>query len=273
MDYRVQRLVNDQEAGAYRYVVAGVGDVNGDGFTDVLIGEPIATIPGQKNGLVRLYFGGPQGLQPDMPNALQTINSPDDASSYFGGTVYGAGDVNGDGFADVVITSFGIQGATSRMRVYMGGTNGLQAPVMIDGTPGTSFFRPVGTGDINGDGYSDVFVGENTTVRNYRLGPTLRMYFGGPNGLQHVSDGMAAMFVGAGALDECFGCAVASGGDVDGDGYGEMIVSDGGATVNGYENVGQVFVFRGGPAGPTRLARYALIGDPQAGDGFSRFVH
>ena len=72
------------------FSVSGAGDVNGDGFADLIVGAP-----GDGNGSARVYSG-------IDGNVLYTFDG-DGEGDFFGGSVSGAGDVNGDGFADLIV--------------------------------------------------------------------------------------------------------------------------------------------------------------------------
>src|SRR5207245_872622 len=121
--------------------VAGVGDVNGDGFGDVIIG----TQPASGAGSVALYLSGLRGL-----------GKP--AMSLPAGRFGAAGDVNADGYADVVVCA----AATATARLFTGGPSGLTAASMLadprSGPVGSFGHACQGVGDVNGDGFADVMV-------------------------------------------------------------------------------------------------------------------
>jgi hypothetical protein len=137
------------------HVVGTAGDVNGDGFDDVIIGAP-----GQlKAGRVYVYFGSAGGLTKSSVPAWTLENGES-----FGWSVGTAGDVNGDGFDDLIIGGPGPDDA-ERVYGYYGSTKGLRASTVPDWTamndsPGSQFGWSVGTaGDVNRDGFDDVIVG------------------------------------------------------------------------------------------------------------------
>jgi FG-GAP-like repeat/FG-GAP repeat len=101
--------------------LAPAGDIDGDGFDDVLMGDP-----GYAGNPVQISFGSPEG-----PMALTPVSLPPGEGGGFGGQVAGGGDIDGDGFMDVLIGSPGSPGA---VYVYNGGpTRTFSAPVTLTG--------------------------------------------------------------------------------------------------------------------------------------------
>ena len=78
--------------------VSGAGDVDGDGYSDIVVGVPKYTNGQSQEGQARLYLGGAVGL-----TAAPWAPEIDNANANFGNSVSGAGDVNGDGLADVIV--------------------------------------------------------------------------------------------------------------------------------------------------------------------------
>ena len=145
--------------------VSAAGDINGDGFSDVIVGAPL--YGPEQEGTVFVYHGGEGGLNsiPDwtMGGGEKGIR--------FGNAVSGAGDVNGDGYDDVIIgaedfkVDFGTSGEpkSGAAFVYYGSENGLldtHAWRVLAEAKEINFGRAVSSaGDVNGDGYDDVIVG------------------------------------------------------------------------------------------------------------------
>jgi hypothetical protein len=179
--------------------VASAGDVNGDGYADVVVGA------GGSN-TAYVYLGGATGLA----TTPTTLRGPA-GSSYFGLSVASAGDVNRDGYADLVVGAFG----SNTAYVYLGGATGLATtPTTLTGPAGsTSFGRSVASaGDVNGDGYADVVVGAYTSNTAY-------VYLGGATGLATTPTTLTGP-----AGSNYFGVSVASAGDVNRDGYADLVV-------------------------------------------------
>jgi hypothetical protein len=110
--------------------VASAGDINGDGYSDIIVGA--------RTGQAYVYLGGTLGISStQQPTAVPASN----------GSVAGAGDVNGDGYADIITT----------VTVYLGGPLGVYSSLPINLSNQDAFARGgAGIGDINGDGYADL---------------------------------------------------------------------------------------------------------------------
>ena len=133
-------------AANFGVTVAGVGDVNADGYGDVMVGTD-----GTNNAF--LYMGSATGVS----GTPIVLNAPS-GSSGFGRSIAGAGDVNADGYPDVVIGAF----TNGVAFIYHGGGAGLSTGpnAVLNGMGAVNFgFIVDGAGDTNGDGYNDVIVG------------------------------------------------------------------------------------------------------------------
>src|SRR5262249_19327079 len=135
--------------------VASAGDVNGDGYADIIIGAPEATHGQGAEGQAYLYYGSAGGIQ----TTPAWVTQPDQGAAQYGYSVASAGDVNGDGYSDVVVGAPG-EGTGGKAFVYCGSATGLATTPSWTGDPsqaGAGYGTSVSTaGDVNGDGFSDV---------------------------------------------------------------------------------------------------------------------
>jgi hypothetical protein len=157
--------------------VAGAGDVNGDGYADFVIGTELADdgTSVSATGAAHLYLGSAMPSAADWSGAAAAkrvdLVSPDGVGGQFGSAVAGAGDVNGDGFADFVVTAFQTGQSRGAAHVYLGratpgaaGWNGAPHSSRIDllnpdGVRARFGGSAGGAGDVNGDGFADFLVG------------------------------------------------------------------------------------------------------------------
>jgi hypothetical protein len=156
----------DQVAGQFGAAVGAAGDVNGDGLADFIVGANQQSAGAAFEGNAFVWYGSTSGLA-STPDVV--LDNPDnEASSYFGCSVGGGGDVNADSFTDVVIGAFAIdEGALDEGNafVFMGSASGLAAApsVRLDNSSnqvnGLFGFATAGVGDLNGDGFADVASG------------------------------------------------------------------------------------------------------------------
>jgi FG-GAP-like repeat/FG-GAP repeat len=232
----------------FNLAVAGVGDLNGDGYADIVIGDP-DVIP----GAVYIYWGSAAG-----PSSKYDLKLTGTATS-FGYSVAGAGDVNGDGYADLLVADSSWQETGTSPAafgyLFLGGPGGpLVAPlVALTQSDGTALLGKslAGAGDVNGDGYADLLVG----APNGQTGGAF-LYLGGPTG----PSGKPSLALNG--ADSAFGTGVAGVGDVNGDGYDDFVVSDPESlavdTGMSSSHLDLALVFLGGPAGPSATASTTL---------------
>jgi hypothetical protein len=241
-----QQLAGPEAFGHFGWWVASAGDVNGDGYADVIVGAPDVH---NNDGAAYLYLGSAAGL-PDAPS--RTL-APPDAMANFGTVAAGVGDINGDGYADVAVGAPNAALGTGRVLVYLGSPAGLpEVPsAVLEGPAGAgaafgSALAPAG--DVNGDGYADVVVGANGAAMSAGLA---YVYLGAPAGIAPPG---VILGTGLSAPGAQFGAFVSGAGDVDGDGYADIAV---GAPSVG---AGRAMVFRGGRAGPGATPAVVLDG-------------
>jgi hypothetical protein len=240
-------LESNQASASFGFSVAGAGDVNGDGYSDVIVGA-YRYDNGQVNeGAAFIYHGSATGIS-TIPAAMLQSNQ---ANAQFGLSVSGAGDVNGDGFSDVIVgAQLYDNGQTNEGAafVYHGSASGINttAAIILERNQASASFgnSVAGTGDVNGDGYSDVIVGANVYDNGESDEGAAFIYHGSVTG---ISIAPAAMLE-SNQADAWLGYSVAGAGDVNGDGYSDVIV---GAPFynNGQTFEGTAFIYHGSVTG------------------------
>jgi hypothetical protein len=245
---------SDQANAVFGNSVSSAGDVNGDGYSDVVVGA-YQFDNGQNNeGRVFLYLGSASGLS--LTPAWTAESNQADA--WFGESVATAGDVNGDGYADVVVGSRYFDNGEAnegRAFLYLGSASGLTATPSwtAESNQATAYFgwSVASAGDVNGDGYSDVLVGAYNFTNGESSEGRAFLYLGSASGL-----GLAPAWTAeSNQADAVFGVSVASAGDVNGDGYSDVVV---GASSfdNGESNEGRAFLYLGSASGLSSAAAW-----------------
>lgn len=223
------------------------GDVNGDGYEDVVIGVNGYDSLEENDGLIVLFYGGP-----GTPNTTPDWTaSSGQKKSNLGHWTDGAGDVNGDGYDDVIGAALLYEdnlaeGSEGRLFVYYGGPDGPSiAPDWfgeVNQYQAQLGYSCAGAGDINNDGYDDVIGGAKYYDIAYEDEGGAFVWFGGPDGLE--AD-YCWMDVGGQEI-AYYGRMVAGESDFNNDGYADFSV---GAYRHSEENEqdGKAYVYYGGP--------------------------
>jgi hypothetical protein len=249
-------LCGTEDDSHFGEAVGPAGDVNGDGYADILVGAPDLDDTGSglvDTGRAYLFLGRLNG----PGTSVEWSVTGEEAGALLGSSIATAGDVNGDGYSDIVVGAPGAAAATGRAYVYRGsalepGSVSTEARGSEDGE--ALGYSVAAAGDVNGDGYGDLIVG----------GPG---YDGGVanRGTAIVLHGTDAGFgygwsVQGAEAEALLGAAVGGAGDVDGDGYDDVIVSAPLLDAGGVEDAGRVYVYGGSPGGVSNTPSWTADG-------------
>ncbi len=250
---------NDQSG----HAIAGVGDLNGDGFDEVLIGAPYADPGGTDVGTGYVLFGGANIAGPVALSSLFSL--PGLASlphSNAGLGVAGIGDINGDGFDELAIGSDGFSGYSGSVFVVFGAANLQSATIDLASLDGSDGFRVdvydfygaiSAAGDVNGDGYDDFIIGAYYAGYGTIDSGSAYLIYGksdwsGSNGkidLTQLTPAQGFRIDGA-ATGDLVGRSVSGGGDLNGDGFDDLVIGAPYANLNGITDAGSTYVIYGG---------------------------
>ncbi|MDH5546946.1 MAG: tandem-95 repeat protein [Gammaproteobacteria bacterium] len=238
------------------YWVASAGDVNGDGYADIIVGARLYDNGQTDEGGAFVYLGSSSGLSTVADWSAES----DYAGAQMGRTVASAGDVNGDGFSDIIVGApFYNQVVTNdgRAYVYYGSADGPASASSwtVDSNQGTANLgiSVASAGDVNGDGYEDIAIGASTFDNGQTDEGRVFVYHGAAGGPSTTADWTAE----SDQASANFGVSLASAGDVNGDGYADLVV---GANLydNGESDEGRAFVYYGSGTGLSATADWTM---------------
>ena len=292
------------------YSVSSAGDVNGDGFDDLIVGndgdfyEGISYVVfGKASGFgaetsIRSLMDGINGFR-----LVGVLGKDDDA----GDSVSGAGDVNGDGFDDLLVgnpkgdVSDGSYDLDGSSYVVFGKASGFSATMELASLDGSNGFRLDGemagdfsgrsvsnAGDVNGDGFDDLIVSAFSADPNGDQSGSSYLIFGRAAGFSAAInlsslDSNSGVRLDGVAAGDYSGASVSSAGDVNSDGFDDLIIGAPGADPNGTGGAGSSYVVFGrssftdngvirGTPGDDILTGTSAAERFEAGDGNDRMI-
>lgn len=293
-------MIHGSQGERFGSAVTSAGDVNGDGWSDVLISANRAG--GISTGKVYLFLGGPNG--PDM--VVDAVLSGENGEM-FGASILSAGDLDNDGFGDVIIGAPGADGGIGKVYLYYGTSSGFDsirselaravgarefgysvavvpsitrdaAVGLVVGAPGTTnnsgmvcvyvveplvkrarpsvvpfvFYTGGGAGerlgsvvssvgDLDRDGFGDFAIGLPNSQSADKPGQ-VNLYYGAADLNIRVRSSLSNSTIGS-----SFGASVGAAGDVDGDGFDDLVV--GAPAFN--SSTGRLYFYKGSPTPPS----------------------
>ncbi|MCP4707166.1 MAG: hypothetical protein GY869_00960, partial [Planctomycetes bacterium] len=247
----------------YSFNVSPAGDINNDGFDDLLVAQPVANVVERNGdqaitidqaGMVELYLGSSSGLE---SSPIWTYYG-DQINGYFGSSASSMGDLNGDGFDEIIVGAAleDTDTYTNNGQAYLFMSNAGALSLIPDqtfkGTQNNALFGwdVQGVDDVNNDGYPDMIVaasGYDSPTFNNR--GAVYLYLGTPDGIDPEPQ---FVDVPESLIDKWFGWELANTGDFNKDGFSDflaMAASQGGTG----EPVSQAFLYLGSPTGVSPL--------------------
>ncbi|MCI0588764.1 MAG: integrin alpha [Planctomycetes bacterium] len=258
-------LLGQADADFAGWALSFAGDVNADGYDDVVVGAYAADSAGSLDtGAAYVVFGGPVATgtyslpNPPMGGMVLLGAEPNERVGF---AVAGAGDVNGDGFDDVLVGApladtaglmdggkvFLLYGSPNPPPFLTEATLGANGVVMIpEAAFGSAGFAVAGAGDVNGDGLDDMLVGSPTFFTGGVFAGRAYLVAGGPSLPPTLLLGSALALIFGPPENGLCGHALAGVGDLDADGYDDILVGAPYYDPLSRADAGSAYLFLGG---------------------------
>ena len=279
------KMTGNAVGDCFGYSVSTAGDINNDGYDDIIVG---ADGKSSLQGAAYVIYGGEESsfLSIDFsttsldPLTTGFMISGNAAGDYFGYSVSTAGDINNDGYDDIIVGAPRKSSFQGAAYVIYGGPKSAMSNIVLSSTalnPTSTGFMVTGNavdnylgfsvktaGDINNDGYDDIIIG--AYGKNSNQGAAYVIYGGEKSSMSNLYlsiqtlDPLATGFLMTGyAVNDEFGNSVSTAGDINNDGYDDIIVGAHGKN----NNQGAVYViYGGGKSSMTNIYLSSVTLDP-----------
>ncbi len=266
------RISGPGDDARFGHQVAGAGDVNSDGFDDLLVGDPFDDTAAADAGGSWLLLGPLSGDVDVASAGVALLGERADAKA--GWSCAAAGDPNNDGVADLLVGAFtdaptlDQAGAAYLVNGPVSGDTSLADAdwVVRGGFQDRVGYDVAGDTDLNGDGVSDVVVGaDRSDPSGYSNAGVVMVFYGPLSGSAVTADADALRW--SATANAYTGVGLAVGGDVTGDGLDDLFIGATGENGGGTSGAGAAFVVAGPVSGATDLSgASARIDGASAGD-------
>jgi len=264
--------------------VSSAGDINKDGFADIMIGAPAKNIG---RGAVYVIYGKKTAEFTNFDLSSMTLEpastgfmiTGERSSDQLGASVRNASDINKDGYADIIIGAPNQNNTRGAAYVVYGGPKSTLGNINLETTPlepattgfslkgnansDTFGISVSGAGDINNDGYADIIIGARQ--KSFSQGSAYVIYGGPKSSLPNLDFSTTALdphtngfMITGNAANDQLGISVSKAGDVNGDRYGDIIVGAQGKT----SDKGIAYVIYGGPKSSRENVDLSVITEP-----------
>jgi hypothetical protein len=231
-----------EETGDYAgYCATGIGDLDSDGYDDIVVGAPL-TENGRTSQGTAYVVRGPVTGTVNLSTAYASFTG-ETSSSSAGSNCAAAGDVDGDGVGDLLIADHAY--SSSRGAIYLltsvsAGTTALSSATarMYGDTGSSAGWSLDGAGDVNGDGFDDIVIGAHNAYASGSQSGISYVVLGPQTGSLTLS-GADAVLPGESAVDHA-GISVRGVGDIDDDGYDDVAIG-----ASGFGDYGAVYLLSG----------------------------
>jgi hypothetical protein len=243
-------IIGSATGDAAGWSVACAGDVDGDGFEDVIVGAPKNSAASSNAGAAHLVYGPIVG-NIDLYHDADATFFGEEGSDLAGGTVAGIGDINGDGYDDIMVGATYNKGTIGNgagaAYIVFGPVSGFYnlsyADAKLAGTEVNAFARNVAAaGDVDGDGTVDVIVGAHGVDAGGTDRGRAYLFYGPVSGTYGLN--AADTTVSGNNDNDWLGLAVAGAGDLNNDGYDDILIGAPQAD-NGGADSGAAYLFYG----------------------------